>query len=104
MSKENLVNLLAAAATDEQLGQQLQSADSFEAVKNLAAEQGFDLSNLSPEEAQRTINVVTGAVTEELSDEELEMVAGGWSWGKIPGNVSKGSHDKWIDVLSIDWG
>ena len=77
MSKENLVKLLEAAAEDEQLGQQLQSTSNYEELKSLAREQGFDLDDLSEEEAGRTIKVVTGAITEELSDEELELVAGG---------------------------
>ena len=77
MSKENLVKLMEAATADEQLMQQLQSADSFEAIKTLAAERGLDLGDLSEAEAQRTLDVLTGQITEELSDEELEMVAGG---------------------------
>jgi len=77
MSKENLVKLMQAAAEDEQLGQQLQSANSYEAVKSLASEQGYELGDLSAEEAQRTVDVITGAASGELSDEELELVAGG---------------------------
>ena len=101
MSKENLVKLLEAAAADEQLRQQLQSASSYEDVKSLAHQQSLDLGNLSEEEAGRTVGVITGEITEELSDEELELVSGGWSWGMSQG----GSRSKgWIDVLSVDWG
>ena len=77
MSKENLVKLLEAAAADETLGQQLQSASSYEEVKDIARQQGFDLGDLSGEEAGRLIGVITGEITEELTDEELELVAGG---------------------------
>ena len=77
MSKENLVKLMQAAAEDEQLKAQLAQADSYETVKDLAAEQGYELGNLSEEEAARTIGVATGQITEELTDEELETVAGG---------------------------
>lgn len=77
MSKENLVKLLETAAEDEQLRQQLQSTSSYEEVKTLAREQGYDLDDLSEEEAGRTVGVVTGGIKEELSDEELELVAGG---------------------------
>ena len=77
MSKENLIKLMEATAEDEELKRQWQSASSYEEVKNLARQQGFDLGDLSAEEAKRTIGVVTGEITEELSDEELEMVAGG---------------------------
>ena len=84
MSKENLVKLMEAATEDEQLMQQLQSADSYEAVKTLAAAQGFDLGDLSTEEAQRTVDVLTGGASGELSEEELEMVAGGFNIGMPP--------------------
>ena len=77
MSKKNLVKLMQAAAEDDQLGQQLQSMSSYEQIKNLARTQGYNLDDLSEEEAARTIGVVTGEIKEELSDEELELVAGG---------------------------
>ena len=77
MSKENLIKLMEAAAGDEQLKQQWQSADSYEKIKNLARQQSLDLGDLSQEEAARTIGVATGVITDELSDEELELVAGG---------------------------
>jgi predicted ribosomally synthesized peptide with nif11-like leader len=77
MSKENLIKLVKTATDDEQLLEQLQSISSYEEVKNLARQQGLDLGDLSEAEAGRTIKVVTGAITEELSDEELELVAGG---------------------------
>ena len=77
MSKQNLIKLMQAAAEDETLQQQLQKTESYEAIKNVAREQGFDLGDLSEEEARRTAGVVTGEFSEELSDEELELVAGG---------------------------
>jgi hypothetical protein len=101
MSKENLVKLLETAGEDDQLMAQLQQADSYEAVKSLARQQSLDLGNLSEEEAKRTVGVVTGEITEELSDEELELVSGGWSWGLSQGG---GRSKGWIDVLSVDWG
>lgn len=78
MSKQNLINLMQTAGEDEQLQQQLQNAGSFEALKTLAGERGLDLGDLSEEEAGRTVGVVTGEIKEELTDEELELVAGGW--------------------------
>ena len=77
MSKENLIKLMEIAGENEALKQQWQSAGSYEEIKKLASQQNLDLGDLSQEEAARTIGVVTGAVTEELSDEELELVAGG---------------------------
>ena len=78
MSKQNLVKLMEAAAVNEQLRQQLHEAGSYEAIKTLAYARGFDLSNLSLEEAQRIVDVITGEATDELSNEELAMVADGW--------------------------
>ena len=89
MSKENLVKLMGAAAVDEQLMQQLQSAGSYEEVKNLARQQGFDLGNVSEEDAARTFAVATGEINDELSDEELELVAGGFNIG-MPPTLTKG--------------
>jgi predicted ribosomally synthesized peptide with nif11-like leader len=83
MSKENLVKLLQAAAEDEQLGQQLQSTSNYEELKSLARTQGFDLGDISEAEVKRTVGIVTGTITEELTDEELEMVAGGFVYGKV---------------------
>ena len=77
MSKENLVKLLQATAGDERLTAKLQKVHSYEELKNVAREQGLALGDLSVEQAQRTIGVVTGQITEELTDEELELVAGG---------------------------
>lgn len=89
MSRENLVKLMQATSEDEQLKVQVQNARSYEELRKVAQEQGFDMGDLSAEQAQRTIDVVTGQVTEELSEEELELVAGGaagttklWDWMK----------------------
>ena len=46
MSKQNLVKFMQTMAEDEQLLVQLQQADSFETIKNLAAKQGYELGNL----------------------------------------------------------
>jgi predicted ribosomally synthesized peptide with nif11-like leader len=84
MSKQNLVKLMQAAGENEQLSARFQQAGSFEAVKTLATEQGFDLGDLSEAELERTVQVITGEITEELSDEELELVAGGFNIGMPP--------------------
>ena len=75
MSRENLIKLIQAAGEDEQLMAELQQVDSYEAVKNLARQQGFDLGDLSSAKATRTVGVITGEIKEELTDDELEMVA-----------------------------
>ena len=80
MSNENLVKLLEAASSDDQLMQQLQSSENFQEIKKLASAQGYDLGDLSAEEANRTMAAITGNLDDaELSDEELDEVAGGIS-------------------------
>jgi predicted ribosomally synthesized peptide with nif11-like leader len=80
MSKENLVRLLEAASSDDQLMQELQSSENFQEIKKLASAQGFDLGDLSAEEANRTMAAMTGTANDaELSDEDLDEVAGGFS-------------------------
>ena len=89
MSKQNLIKLMQTALEDEQLLARLQQADSFETVKTLAAERGLDLGNLSAEEARRTMDIFTGQISDELSDEELELIAGGFNIG-MPPTLTKG--------------
>jgi predicted ribosomally synthesized peptide with nif11-like leader len=97
MSKENLVKLLEAASADEQLKQQIQNTTSYEEIKSVAGEHGFDLGDLSEEEAMRVYTLATGAEQEEgeLSEGELDMVAGGRSVSGISFKV---------DVLSRRFG
>lgn len=99
MSKENLVKLLEAASADEQLRQKLQNTTSYEEIKSVASEHGFDLGNLSEKKAMRIYTLATGAdqEEEELSEGELDMVAGG------RGTSSKGISFK-IDALGSKLG
>ena len=51
--------------------------------------------------------IETAIDSEELRDEELENVHGGWGFmklGGIEGESTDEGHDKWIDVLSVDFG
>lgn len=81
MSRDNLVKLLEAASTNEKLMGQLQKAASYEEIKRVAGTNGFDLGNLSEEEAMRIYSLAAGEEEEgeELSEDELDMVAGGRS-------------------------
>ena len=94
MSKESLVKLMQAAAEDEQLKTKLQNVRSYEELKAVAQEKGFALGDLSAEQAQRTIGVVTGH-TIELTDAELASVAGGWGdveWLGVKGDSRVGGQ------------
>jgi predicted ribosomally synthesized peptide with nif11-like leader len=70
MSEEQLVALLAKLKDDEGLQEKLKGAADLDAVLGIAKEAGFDISKADwlRFQAKQTI---------ELSDEELERVAGG---------------------------
>ncbi|MCB0196145.1 MAG: Nif11-like leader peptide family RiPP precursor [Anaerolineae bacterium] len=95
MSRENLIKLLETTASNASLKKQLLNKN-YEEIKSVAQVHGFDLGDLTEEEANRTIDVLAGTISDELSDEELELVAGGGS-GKmfnieqIKRNSSQGS-------------
>jgi hypothetical protein len=81
MSRENLIRLLDAASSDQELASELENAAGFEEVKSLAGQRGFDLGDLSAQEANRTVEMVARAAADELSDGDLEQVAGGFNIG-----------------------
>jgi hypothetical protein len=83
MSKENLLKLMQAAAKDDQLLQQIQNSANFDEVKTLAEGLGLHLGDLTVAEAQRTVDAATGNADGELTDEEMEMVAGGLNFEEI---------------------
>ena len=44
---------------------------------------------------------------DELGEEDLDAVNGGAAYIKfdgVDGESKDSNHDKWIDVLSVDWG
>ena len=79
MSKEAVEQMMQAASQDESLQQRLTEAVGFEEVVQIGAEKGYQFT---PEELQMVLAERGISVTEtegdELSDEALEAVAGGW--------------------------
>ena len=77
MSEEQLAALLAKLKDDAGLQEKLKGAADLDAAVALAKEAGFDVSKADWKkyEAQRR-----GLWPEELSDEELESLAGGKCW------------------------
>jgi predicted ribosomally synthesized peptide with nif11-like leader len=76
MSEEQLAALLAKIRDDAGLQEKLKGADDLDAVLAIAKDAGFDVSKAAwlRYQANQTL---------ELSDEELEEVAGGidkWNW------------------------
>ncbi len=50
--------------------------------------------------------IETAIDSKELRDEELDSVNGGWGFmklGGIEGEATNEGHNKWIDVLSVDF-
>ncbi len=85
MSKENLIKLFEAAVTDESLGEQLQKVQNYDEFKSVAAKHGCNLDELTESDAVKIVGELAAAAEqeeksgEELSDQELEAVAGGAS-------------------------
>lgn len=71
MSDEQLAALIAKIKQDDQLRQQLQSAEDLEAAIALAQQAGFDVNK------EDWLNHQRQHSAQELSDAELEQVAGG---------------------------
>ena len=81
MSEEQLADLLAKLKDDEGLQEKLKGASDLDAVLVIAKDAGFDVSKADwlRYQAKQTI---------ELSDEELEGVAGGTWPGVFPITVT----------------
>ncbi len=79
MSEEQLKALWEAVQADAGLEEKLKSAENLDAAVELAKQAGFDVTkaDLLKYQAQQTV---------ELSDEELDNVAGGmdFGWVRLP--------------------
>ena len=84
MSEEQLAALIAKLKDDEGLQEKLKGASDLDAVLVIAKEAGFDVSKAAwlRYQAKQTI---------ELSDEELEGVAGGTVPGVTDGRLRRES-------------
>ena len=85
MSEEQLSALLAKLKDDAGLQEKLKAAADLDAAVALAKEAGFDVSKADWLKYQAN-------QTRELSDEELEGVAGGGGWN--PYTSICGGHDE----------
>ena len=83
MSAENVKAFIEKLNSDETFRSQIATAGSQEARLQMAKEAGFELST------EELSSIIDQFVDEELSEDELDAVAGGGE-----------NHDKWIDVLS----
>ena len=72
MSKKQLKAFLEKVKSDSSLQEKLKAASDADAVVSITKEEGFSIS-IDDIKAQQS----------ELSDEELEGVAGGFDWGNI---------------------
>lgn len=77
MSRGNLVKLLEAAADDDDLRQQLQGAESYDQIRSVAEEHGFDLDAPNADDSWRAARAMARGNGDELTEEELNQVAGG---------------------------
>ena len=99
MSEEQLAALLAKLKDDAGLQEKLKGAADLDAVLAIAKDAGFDVSKADwlRYQANQTL---------ELSDEELEGVAGGGTFprfeameGIAVGDAGKGSHVETCDLF-----
>lgn len=84
MSQEQIKALIEALKSNPQLQQKLSTATSIEEATTLAAEAGYSIS----------VDDITQAVSSsslELSDAELEAVAGG-GWGQLIKSLRNGGE------------
>lgn len=79
MSQENIAELLKKASQDEQLKARLEKADNFAAIQAISKKCGLAIDDVKEEEVANLIAAATGALAGELSDKELEELAGGIS-------------------------
>jgi predicted ribosomally synthesized peptide with nif11-like leader len=79
MSEEQLATLLAKLKGNTELQEKLKGASDLDAFLAIAKEAGFEISKADwlRYQAKQTL---------ELSDEELEGVAGGWGANQSPNN------------------
>jgi predicted ribosomally synthesized peptide with nif11-like leader len=87
MSEEQLTALLAKLKDDARLQEKLKGAADLDAFVALAQEAGFDVSKADWHKYQAT-------QTLELSDEQLESVAGGKGGGPTAGERGSGGDQR----------
>ena len=85
MSAERAVEFLAEAGQNSSLQERLQQVKTPEDVLQIAREQGYEISAEDMQLATQAANS-----SEELSEEDLEAVAGGFGIGAVLGAVSTG--------------
>jgi predicted ribosomally synthesized peptide with nif11-like leader len=72
-----------AANSDETLKKQLEAATSPESLVKVAIHQGYELTVVDIEtllrRTQEQVQLHSDEFDDELSEQELELVAGGWS-------------------------
>lgn len=84
MTPEQIQSMVEAVKSKPELQSRLQSITTFEEAAALAEQAGF---SISPEQLKQSIE--NGSV--ELSDSELETVAGG-GWGKLIKSIADGGE------------
>lgn len=104
MSIEAVTKFTDKLAQDESLQQELKSAigdkeglSASQAVAELGAKHGY---NFSAEEAQQTREFVLESESDELSEEDLEAVAGGGPAGRMIGE----KVGAWLGDKAEDFG
>jgi predicted ribosomally synthesized peptide with nif11-like leader len=98
-AQQAIDDLLMAANSDETLKEQLKAATSPESLVEIAAHQGYELTVADIETLRRRTQQQAQLNSDEfdddeLSEQELELVAGGLLWGCYAGPVPNQSKLK----------
>ena len=98
MSKEQLKALVEKVASDTELSDKIGAATTAEAVIEIAKAAGFSITS---EDIQLLLSLLSevSEEEEELTDDDLENVAGGWGNGWA--NDAFGSPQRWnVDKMN----
>ena len=97
MSKEQLKALVEKVASDTELSDKIGAATTAEAVIEIAKAAGFSITS---EDIQLLLSLLSevSEEEEELTDDDLENVAGGWGTPWVCHNINAGIQ------LAIDRG
>jgi predicted ribosomally synthesized peptide with nif11-like leader len=96
MSEEQLAALLAKLKDDEGLQEKLKGAADLDTAVAIAKEAGFDISKAAWLRYQAKLTI-------QLSDEELEAVAGGGFFGKCEKNIGNSIGETIGAIVGLKW-
>ncbi|MEQ8463877.1 Nif11-like leader peptide family natural product precursor [Coleofasciculus sp. E1-EBD-02] len=96
--RPEVLEFFKAVETDEALQEELKAADSPASVIKIAAENGYDFTELELQAAMKN-HLVTPEALEDLPEEELLAVAGGCSYSVRCGHTCGHTAQAMMELL-----